>query len=91
MKPKTPDHQKDPIDASPGDSKDVEQTALTISSSEIAAAEISEGSREERIERLQRMKSDLEARMTGKEGDELAPLHDEIDRALARLNAPESH
>uniref|UniRef100_UPI003BAD0B79 hypothetical protein n=1 Tax=Stappia sp. TaxID=1870903 RepID=UPI003BAD0B79 len=90
MKPKTPVHQKDPIDAKPGDSKDVEQTALTISSGEIAAAEISEGTREERIERLKRMKADLEARMTGKEGDELAPLRDEIDRALARLNAPEA-
>ena len=63
MKPKTPVHQKDPIDAKPGDSKDVEQTALTISSGEIAAAEISEGTREERIERLKRMKADLEARM----------------------------
>lgn len=90
MKPKTPVHQKDPIDAKPGDSKDVEQTALTISSGEIAAAEISEGTREERIERLKRMKADLEARMEGEEGSKLSPLRDEIDRALARLNAPEA-
>jgi hypothetical protein len=88
MKPKTPEHQTDPIDAEPGDRKDVEQTALTITPGEIAAAEISEGTREERIDRLERMKRDIEERMMGEEGDELAPLRDEIDRALARLRSP---
>jgi hypothetical protein len=90
MKPKTPKSEPNPIDATVGDAKDVEQTALTMGSREIQAAAISEEPLAERRDRLQRMRQELVSRMGTGKGEDLKPLLEEIDRAIAHLSGPDA-
>lgn len=76
-----------PVKAEVGNETDVEQTAQTISSREIEALVVSEEPTDRKLEALQTMKSELQARLAKNHGDDLAPLAEQVDSAIDQLSS----
>lgn len=73
-----------PVDDAVGGPDDRRATAQAIGSHEIEAVTLMSASAEERCQRLLEMRSELTARRQAGNED-LAPLIEEIDRAVAKL------
>lgn len=76
-----------PIDADVGDETDVQRTAQTINARAIDALVMSEEPLGKRLEALKGMKTELQARLARNKGDDLAPLAEQVDRAIDRLSS----
>lgn len=73
------------IDADVGDDADIDGLAQTLNSHEIQAAAISSAPLNERLRLLLHMRRELKGRVSTDRGSDLAPLIEEVDHALDRL------
>ncbi|MDP2122410.1 MAG: hypothetical protein Q8S27_05965 [Hoeflea sp.] len=76
----------DPVDAEVGGDDDIGGIAQTITSDDIDAILMSPSPVDERLEALRAMRSELEARSHADRGNDIAPLINQIDAAIALLS-----
>jgi hypothetical protein len=76
----------DPVDAQIGGDADIDGIAQTLTADDIDAVLMSSQSVEQRLETLNSMRSELEARSHADFGNEMAPLIHNIDAAIDQLS-----
>lgn len=80
-----PGSRVEPIHLQVGGDADIGGIAQTITSQDIDALLVADAPVDERLEALKAMRSELEARLAADRGNEIAPLIDEVDAAIAQL------
>jgi hypothetical protein len=75
----------DPVDAQIGGDADIDGIAQTLTSDDINAVLMSSQPTELRLESLKAMRAEIEARSHADFGNDMAPLLDDIDAAIAQL------
>lgn len=75
----------DPVDAQVGGDADIDGIAQTLTADDINAVLMSPYPAEQRLESLKAMRAEIDARSHADFGNDMAPLLDEIDAAIAQL------
>ncbi len=75
----------DPVDAQVGGDADIDGIAQTLTSDDINAVLMSPQPAGQRLESLKAMRAEIEARSHADFGNDMAPLLDDIDAAIATL------
>ncbi|SOE08681.1 hypothetical protein SAMN05877838_0410 [Hoeflea halophila] len=76
----------DPVDVQIGGDADTDGIAQTLTADDIDAVLMSPRPVDQRLETLKSMRSELEARSHADFGNDMAPLIEEIDSAIAQLS-----
>ncbi|OCW57891.1 hypothetical protein [Hoeflea olei] len=76
----------DPVDVQVGGDADLDGIAQTTTADDIEAVLMSPAPVAERIETLNAMRTELQARSHADRGGEMDPLLDEVEAAIARLS-----
>jgi hypothetical protein len=78
----------DPVDAQVGGDGDIEGIAQTLTADDINAVLMSPQPTEQRLESLKAMRAEIKARSHADFGNDMEPLLDDIDAAIAQLATP---
>lgn len=81
---KTP-NRSDPMHMQVGGDADIDGIAQTITSQDIQALLVSDAPVDERLQALKGIRAELEARLAADMGNEMAPVLQEADAAIAQL------
>ncbi|MEM5491948.1 hypothetical protein [Hoeflea sp. AS16] len=76
----------DPVDVQIGGDADIDGIAQTLTADDINAVLMSPQSMDQRLETLKAMRAEIEARSHADFGNDMAPLLDDIDAAIATLS-----
>ncbi|MCO6407797.1 MULTISPECIES: hypothetical protein [Hoeflea] len=77
----------DPVDAQIGGDGDIDGIAQTLTADDINAVLMSPQPAEQRLESLKAMRAEIEARSHADFGNDMGPLLDDIDAAIAQLSS----
>jgi hypothetical protein len=78
----------DPVDAQVGGDGDIDGIAQTLTADDINAVLMSPEPTEQRLESLKAMRAEIKARSHADFGNDMEPLLDDIDAAIAQLATP---